>query len=46
MLEPLRKYSRSWAIYGLFLFLIVVFVGVWLLNQWGARRLQKKIDEL
>jgi peptidyl-prolyl cis-trans isomerase D len=26
MLEPLRKYSRSWAIYGLFLFLIVVFV--------------------
>ena len=26
--------------------MVGVFAGVWLLNLWGARRLQKKIDEL
>jgi FtsH-binding integral membrane protein len=26
--------------------MVGVFVGVWLLNLWGARRLQSKIDEL
>ncbi len=26
--------------------MIAVFAGVWLLNLWGARRLQHKIDEL
>jgi hypothetical protein len=25
---------------------IVLCAGIWLLNQWGAKRLQKKIDEL
>jgi hypothetical protein len=27
-------------------FAAVVFIGVWLLNLWAARRLQKRIDEL
>ena len=27
-------------------FIILVFLGVFLLNLWGARRLQKRIDEL
>jgi hypothetical protein len=26
--------------------MVAAFAGVWWLNQWGARRLQKKIDEL
>ena len=26
--------------------MVAVFAGVWLLNLWGARRLQRKIDEL
>jgi len=26
--------------------MVAVFVGVWLLNLWGARRLQRQIDEL
>ncbi len=26
--------------------MVAILVGVWLLNQWGAKRLQKKIDEL
>jgi hypothetical protein len=26
--------------------LVGVFAGVWLLNLWGSRRLQLKIDEL
>jgi hypothetical protein len=41
---PLERKQISLVITGVFM--IVVFVGVWLLNQWGARRLQKKIDEL
>jgi hypothetical protein len=27
-------------------FVILVFFGVWWLNQWAAKRLQKRIDEL
>ena len=25
---------------------VLIFLGIWLLNQWGARRLQRRIDEL
>ncbi len=27
-------------------FQVLIFLGIWLLNQWGARRLQRRIDEL
>lgn len=37
----------TWApVAGTVAFCIAVFGGVWALNAWGARRLQRKIDEL
>ena len=46
---PLPHQSVGRAHFGVVLVDIVtvlIFLGVWLLNQWGARRLQRRIDEL
>jgi len=38
--------QHRWALVGFDVFVVALFVGVWKLNQWGARCLQRKIDEL
>ena len=42
---PHAAQKQTW-IAGTTAFCIAVFGGVWALNAWGARRLQRKIDEL
>ena len=42
---PPAAHKQAW-VAGTVALCIAVFGGIWALNAWGARRLQRKIDEL
>jgi hypothetical protein len=44
--HALGNRAPLWPIAVVMVAMVGVFAGVWLLNLWGARRLQYKIDEL
>jgi hypothetical protein len=46
LVHRLGNRAPSWPIAVVVVAMVGVFAGVWLLNLWGARRLQHKIDEL
>jgi hypothetical protein len=45
-LEVLGRPVNQTAFIGSVAICVLVFAAIWLLNVWGARRLQKRIDEL
>lgn len=44
--HALGNRAPSWPIAMVVVAMVGVFAAVWLLNSWGARKLQQKIDEL